>query len=298
MTEDIILKWNIHCKPEPIYHTTWDIDNRCVLKVYHDLATLKRNCVMMKTLYEEGIPVPKVIELPSGADYYEKDGNYYILTTKLFGSKIVDLNNCKEERFYRFGEILAQLHLAFRKCEAKINCWNNSMLEEMKGWVSSTINKFNPKWLNVEEAKNSITELGALHDDLPKQLIHRDVHLGNFLFNEERFTGYIDFDLSQRNIRTFDLCYFLLNIFIELKNTHEDEVKWLRIISQVIHGYDSKISLLSIERKAIPCIMKNIELLFVAYFLGEGNEKLARDASYLFDFVNNSEIKIQEAVNL
>ena len=34
---------------------------------------------------------------------------------------------------------------------------------------------------------------------LPVQLIHRDVHFGNFLFDEGKFSGYIDFDLSQRN---------------------------------------------------------------------------------------------------
>jgi hypothetical protein len=37
--------------------------------------------------------------------------------------------------------------------------------------------------------------------------------------------------------------------------------------------------------------MKNIELLFVAYFLGIGDEKLAKDSADLFSFVKKNEKK-------
>ena len=43
-----------------------------------------------------------------------------------------------------------------------------------------------------------------------------------FLFYNNKFSGYIDFDLSQINIRIFDICYFhqryihnILNYIIE-----------------------------------------------------------------------------------
>ena len=35
------------------------------------------------------------------------------------------------------------------------------------------------------------------------------------LFFEGDFSGYIDFDLSQRNIRIFDICYFLTGLLAE-----------------------------------------------------------------------------------
>ena len=41
------------------------------------------------------------------------------------------------------------------------------------------------------------------------------MHFGNFLFQEGSFSGYIDFDLSQKNIRIFDLCYFLAGLLAE-----------------------------------------------------------------------------------
>lgn len=33
-------------------------------------------------------------------------------------------------------------------------------------------------------------------------------------FQEGKFSKYMDFDLSQRNIRIFDLCYFMLGLLL------------------------------------------------------------------------------------
>lgn len=41
---------------------------------------------------------------------------------------------------------------------------------------------------------------------LPRQLIHRDMHTSNLLYRNGMFS-YIDFDMSQRNVRIFDIVY-------------------------------------------------------------------------------------------
>ena len=91
---------------------------------------------------------------------------------------------------------MAKLHLAFRQCEKTISFWNNSLLEEMEGWVTEELTKTGEEYLAMEQAREAIGQLRAVYGDLPKQLIHRDVYLGNFLFVEKEFSGYIDFDLS------------------------------------------------------------------------------------------------------
>jgi Ser/Thr protein kinase RdoA (MazF antagonist) len=298
MIEELLKEWNIECTPVQIYHSAWNIDNSYVLKVYDNPNALQRNIVMMKTLHEAGIPVPKIMKLPDGRDYLTYNGIMYVLTTKLNGKNIVNLNECDDIWFFEFGRILGKLHLAFQECAKSISYWNSSMLEEMQGWVRSNLLEFKPEYLKPEDIKNSIDELSELYDDLPKQLIHRDVHLGNFLFDNGVFSGYIDFDLSQSNIRIFDLCYFLLGILLEEDNNRVEEEKWYKIIQQVIRGYDSITTLSDIEKNAIVCVMKNIELLFVAYFLGIGDEKLAKDSADLFSFVKKNEDKIQDVVKL
>ncbi|MGM9973067.1 MAG: CD3324 family protein, partial [Clostridiaceae bacterium] len=209
MIKEIMKQWNMEANPVQIYHSAWNINDVYVLKEYSDVKMLKRNIEMMKILYKEGIPVSKPFKLPKGDDYYEENGRMYVLTTKLKGKNIVDISQCDDQWFFDFGTILARLHIAFKACEEKISYWKNSMLEEMNGWVSSSLNKFHPEYLCEGDIKNSIFQLSQVYNHLPKQLIHRDVHLGNFLFDNKSFSGYIDFDLSQSNIRIFDLCYFL-----------------------------------------------------------------------------------------
>lgn len=297
MIKEIMKEWNIDCKPVQIYHTAWNINDTYVLKGYDNLTALQTNIMIMRILIKEGIPVPKLVKLPDGRDYIEKDSSWYVLTTKLRCRNIVDLKECDEQWFFQLGSILADLHLAFLECQKKISFCNNSLLEEMKGWVRNSIDRFRPEYLDIKDVQEAVRELGEFYDELPKQLIHRDVHLGNFLFEDGMFSGYIDFDLSQSNIRIFDLCYLLLGLLLEEKHPVEED-EWYGIIRQVLSGYDSKMKLTGSEKKAISCVMKNIELLFIAYFLGEGDEKRAINAAELFYLVKNNEVKILDAAQV
>ncbi|MBN2222876.1 MAG: phosphotransferase, partial [Vallitaleaceae bacterium] len=146
------------------------------------------------------------------------------------------------------------------------------------------------------DVDETIQELEQVYSVLPKQLIHRDVHLGNFLFEGQAFSGYVDFDLSQSNIRIFDLCYFLLGILCEESKFGINTERWFDIVKQVIGGYHSILPLNQEEQRSIACVMKSIELLFVAYFLGIGDEKLAEDAGRLFYFVKKHESRLKRII--
>lgn len=295
MIKEILKEWNIDDCPKQLYHSTWSVKEELVLKEYNDLKNLQRNIQMHKILHKAGVPVPEICPLENGKEFYQINDKMYILTTKLKGKNIVNIDLLEESWFCDFGEILAKLHVAFRECEKTMSFWNNSLLEEMEGWVTRNLDKFKPEYISKNEIENSISQLSQVYRELPKQLIHRDVHLGNFLFEDKKFSGYIDFDFSQSNIRIFDVCYFLLGILMKEDNNRVNVERWFSIISQVIKGYDSIIDLKLVERQSIACVMKNIELLFVAYFLGIGDEKLAKESSDLFHFICNNEEKILEA---
>jgi hypothetical protein len=292
MMKEILKEWNVDDCPRQIYHSTWSVKETFVLKEYSDQETLQRNIQMHKILHEAGVPVPEVCPLADGKEFYEKNDKMYMLTTKLKGKNIVDIDQLDESWFFVFGQILAKLHVAFRECEKTMSFWNNSLLEEMEGWVTRNLDIFAPEYLSTNEIAKAIRQLSQVYRELPKQLIHRDVHLGNFLFEDKQFSGYIDFDLSQRNIRVFDICYFLLGLLVQEDNNRVNEERWFSIMSQVIEGYDSLANLKQVERRSVTSVMKNIELLFVAYFLGIGDEKLAKDSADLFLFVCKNEEKI------
>ncbi|MDF2541032.1 MAG: DNA-binding protein AraC-type [Herbinix sp.] len=296
MMKEILKAWNIDDCPRQIYHSTWSVKESFVLKEYIDKNALQRNIQMHKILRDAGVPVPEVCPLKDGKEFYEKNDKMYILTTKLKGNNIVNIDKVNKSWFFELGQIIAKLHVAFRECEKTMSFWNNSLLEEMEGWVTRNLDEFKPEYLSINEITESIRQLSEVYKELPKQLIHRDVHLGNLLFDEMQFSGYIDFDLSQSNIRIFDICYFLLGLLLQEDNNRVNEECWFEIVSQVIDGYDSLANLKQVERSSVTCVMKNIELLFVAYFLGIGDEKSAKDSADLFQFVSKNEAKILDVV--
>ena len=267
--------------------------------MYTSQSQLNRNIELIGILYDSGIPVPKVVKTLNGEAFVDILENKYILTTKLSGVQLENADHLDATWFFKFGEILANLHMGFRQCEATLSFWNNSMLEEMKGWVMEDLSQYKPDYLKVKDIEDSIKQLESVYKKLPKQLIHRDVHVGNFLFDKDEFSGYIDFDLSQNNIRIFDICYFLLGLVSKESGIINDEKRWFEQIAAVIKGYHSIIELTKEEKESIACVMKNIELLFVAYFLGQQDEILARDAGTLFNLVKANESLINDiACNL
>lgn len=216
--KDILSNWNIenmeNKEIKQIYDSAWQVGEKYVLKVYENPEMLERNIKITIILQDMDIPVGKLIFTKNNMIFLKDEKYYYILSEKLNGSNIISIKDNPHVAF-EMGKIIAKLHCAFKKCEALDEFWNNSLLSEMTGWIKDTFK--NSGWKLIDEKKFNMTvmRLEALYDRLLVQLIHRDVHFGNFLFSDGEFSGYIDFDLSQRNIRLFDLCYFMLGLLSE-----------------------------------------------------------------------------------
>ncbi len=270
-----------------IYPSAWRINESHVLKVYSDQKQLERNIKISSALLDCDIPVAETVHTKAGEPYIKCRNHFFVMTKKLEGSNLTDIKDKKLA--WETGGAMARLHAAFRKCEKEISFWDNSLLQEMKGWVRENLMKND--WQPVSEAEylKAVGQLESVYDALPKQLIHRDVHFGNFLFQEGSFSGYIDFDLSQKNIRIFDLCYFLAGLLAEEPPEAFTREEWLEIVKAVIAGYESVTKLSGQEKGAVCCVMECIEILFAAYFIGEQDIKSAEDARRIFGFIQNSE---------
>ena len=274
-----------------IYNTAWQVGNDYVLKAYQNINMLERNVKILQILEQMNIPVGKIILTKNDKQYVSIDNMFYFLSKKLPGSNVIQIRNNNEFALI-MGEIIADLHVAFKKCEDTELFWNNSLLDEMNGWVKSGFEASNWKYISKEEYNKTVSQLAMVYDDLPVQLIHRDVHFGNFLFSNGKFSGYIDFDLSQRNIRIFDLCYFLLGLLSEEIKFEITEEIWFEFLKNVFVAYDQKCELTETERKAVPYVMECIEILFVSYFEGIHDVRCAEDAYNIFKFVKRQEDRI------
>lgn len=294
--ENVLGNWNMsESTVKQIYDSAWQVGEQFVLKVYDNVEALNRNIKMLSILDDMGIPVSRVVRMQTGAAYVQEGDNYYILTEKLRGNNVTqlcDLPNIGS----KMGAVIARLHLAFKECESQDEFWNNSLLTEMEGWISDAFRKNDWKLVKKEQFESTLSGLKETYDDLPVGLIHRDVHLGNFLFEGGEFSGYIDFDLSQRNIRLFDLCYFMLGLLSEEETIEISYDEWYMVLGQVFSSYNKIIGLSEREIVAVPYVMESIELLFGAWFIGQNDIACARDAIKLYEFVCNNRDKIIEKI--
>ncbi len=275
-----------------VYDTAWQIGENYILKTYQDAEMLQRNLNVLHLLEEESLPVGSIILTLDGAQYVSRGDSFYFLSQKLEGSNIVKIDNA-EAIALLMGETIATLHVALKKCEVRDSFWNNSLLGEMNGWVKEKLASRNWSYISGEDYERVVSRLADGYDDLPMQLIHRDVHFGNFLFDNGKFSGYIDFDLSQRNIRIFDICYFLLGLLSEEEQLKLTEEQWFIFVKNVFRGYENKLELSESEKRAVPYVMECIELLFVAYFEGVNDTHCAEDAYRIYEFVRERENKIR-----
>lgn len=293
---NLLFHWGLqNCQVKQIYNSTWQVGEEYVLKVYENIEGLERNLKILHILGEMNIPVGKVVPANDKKQYIASDNVYYFMSKKLLGNNIVRIGNDMSIAV-TMGEIIADLHMAFKKCEDADVFWNNSLLEEMNGWVKSNLESSGWKHLGKEEYEKVISQLATVYDELPVQLIHRDVHFGNFLFSEGNFSGYIDFDLSQKNIRIFDLCYFLLGLLSEEEKLEITKERWFEFVKNVFLGYEKKLELYEAEKKAVPYVMECIELLFVAYFDSVNDVGCAENAYKLFEFVKNQKKRIWKSI--
>lgn len=294
----ILNMWNIENKEiKQIYDSAWQVGDAYVLKIYDNPDNMERNIRLLSILSGLGIPVADLIYNKENRTYSRDTDKYYILTEKLKGNNIVSSRQL-EELSFRMGRILAELHKAFLECEKQEDFWENSLLQEMKGWIKDALEE--DGWIHVSKNlfEDTLVNLEKGYDTLPVQLIHRDVHFGNFLFEEERFSGYIDFDLSQKNIRIFDLCYFLLGLLCEEEALVVTEEKWFQVLRNVFQGYTAINPLQLQEIQAVPYVMKSIELLFAAWFLGQKDMKCCEDAVNILRFIDDNTERIRKELRI
>lgn len=294
----LLQKWGIEeVSVSQVYDSAWQIGEDYILKVYENKENLERNIRILQLLGEREVPVAEVVSTAESEKYILKDGKAYVLTKRLTGNNIVEFD--KEFSLAgKLGQALGKLHVALAEIGEKEVFWENSLLAELRGWVREVFEKKGWKDISREEFERVVCALEESYDKLPVQLIHRDVHFGNFLFHEGEFSGYIDFDLSQKNIRIFDICYFLLGLLCEEEKREISFEEWLEISKQVFKGYAEYISLCREELQAVPYVMEAIELLFGAWFIQCEDDVCLRDALGLYEFVKGHENEVRNMLSV
>ena len=272
---EILTYWNLeHETISDIYYegngnkneNAYYVGNEYVIKFTTNIGKLKNHMELSKSIERIGLCSATPIKTVNDEEYIRDGELYFYVTRRILGHQmssedIYEGDYPEKSRFV--GEIIGQLHLALKDIDAVVNEAN--LYESVTNWAIPIAQKI----LNLsdKECNDYIHTFGDIYDKLPKQIIHRDPNPGNIICNKNSW-GFIDFELSECNLRIFDPCYAATAVLSEsFTNSDASKLdKWLQIYHNIIHGYDSVVGLTNEERVAIPYVLLANQFTCIAWF--------------------------------
>lgn len=241
------------------------VGNDYIIKLTENTSKVKNHIKLSKAIENVGLCSATAIKTKDDKEYIQDGELYFYLTKRLCGSQIKssDIYEGDYVMKARFvGQIIGQLHLALKEADIVVN--DVDMYENVKNWAMPKVREI----MNLPDniCKDYTEVFGKLYPKLPRQIVHRDPNPGNIIVNEKQW-GFIDFELSERNMRIYDPCYAATAVLSEsfLVGADKKLTRWLEIYRGIIWGYDSVVKLSDEERTAIPYVILSNQLICVAW---------------------------------
>jgi Ser/Thr protein kinase RdoA (MazF antagonist) len=289
--KEILEKWPIGSvatfEPTPVGDSTFFVTtvggDRFVLKERANLARIQRECALLPELSKAGVPAPVLIATVDGDSYaVGSEGQAFRLYPRLPGKIVTEhYDGDAEKRAGAFGRAIGFLHERLRACDGLNGIRDMNLTGQIHEWAIPHIRAgevvvdaeaIERIWREVEG------EFVPLHDELPKQLIHRDAHPWNMLFDEGELTGFLDFEMAVRGLPLFDVCYCAGSILVDGFEDAEKAQKWPALFHSMVAGYETFRPLSSTERLAVYGVLVTTQFLFIAFWLDRCDEENARSS--------------------
>ncbi|MBX0355480.1 phosphotransferase enzyme family protein [Bacillus toyonensis] len=248
---------------------------------------------VLEQLDEKGVKVQKLVKMRNDERYVFYKEKYYCLYEYIGGSvlEIKDTEKLKELGS-TIGEKIANLHQALHSVNSANELIKRELYKVVYKWALPILEKNASVHRNVVRKMDQIrTVLKETVHPLPKQIIHRDMHLSNVIFHDNEFQGFIDFELLESNVRVFDLCYCCTSILSELFSDETGRGKWLHIVSKIFEGYYKQSILTREELQSIWYVMLSIQVIFITYFVQLPNLLKLNEEMFFWIFANKEDIE-------
>lgn len=274
----------------------WRVGNDYILKT-GSREKLIKNIKISKALHKQGF-VSSLPVLTKTGDEYLNQKEPFVLTQGLKGNPLTKSDRFGDSRIKfgeEYGRSIARLHKALKSIQKDILPDEVNIYENVTSWVLPNVKQQNIQWdMGIDDSffDGFIEYFGKLYDKLPKQLIHRDPNPSNILFDGDKISGFIDFDLSEVNIRLWDVCYCATGILSE--SSEDAYEKWLDILEGILHGYDLEGKLTPEEKQAVFYVICSIQMICIAYFEKHDMYKeLAKTNRQMLNFIIQNKEKIE-----
>ena len=237
-----------------------------IIKYTANLGNTKKAAEIAKALNNVGLSAPVPVPAKDGREYVQEGELYFTLTRKIEGERVMAGKMYLDDyaakaRF--IGEIIGWLDKALADVDTAAD--ETDTYDAVKSWALPKISAE----LGIDDAfeKEFLDEFEVLYKSLPRQVIHRDPNPSNIIISDEKW-GFVDFELSERNVRIFDPCYAATAILSETFEDGDSErlIKWISVMKEIITGYDSVVKLTEEEKRAVPYVILANQFISTAYF--------------------------------
>ena len=240
-----------------------------VIKYTNNLGNMLKTINISKALENVGLASLTVIPTKDGREYVENGELYFFVSKRVKGEGILASHVYLDEyeKKARFiGEIVGQLDLALEKIGIEVE--EVDLLSRVRDWALPALKEV--IGMDEEAIKKYLQAMNRLYPKLPRQIIHRDPNPSNIIVSGDKW-GFIDFDLSERNVRIYDPCYAATAILSETYEEGNEEKlkKWIAVMKEIAYGYDAVVSLSDEEKEAIPYIILSNQFIATAWFAGK-----------------------------
>ncbi|MBE5801660.1 MAG: helix-turn-helix domain-containing protein [Clostridiales bacterium] len=259
-----------------------------VLKFTANLGRLKNHIALSKAIAQAGLSSSIPVPAEDDQEILQDGELFFCLTRRIPGRQLAAdalYQPQGADVAQRIGQSIGRLHRALCTVEAPVQKAS-----------------LNPDWAlsgakhvpGLDEAfcAAALETMKQLYPKLPRQIIHRDPNPGNLISDGEQW-GFIDFELSEENVRIFDPCYAATAILSETFFSDDSArlEQWLAIYHRIMQGYDQAAVLTPEERRAVPYVLFANQLCCVAWFAQqdrypeafEVNKRMTRWIARYFD---------------
>jgi len=279
--KQLLSQWDIDLKNEIISsyeaegnsrpNNTWSIGEKYIFKTGKNISGLRIHIAISNALKTQGIKVSCPIKTKNSKDFLVKDDRYYVLLNQIKGKALTTeqryLGN-RVEIGNKYGKAIGKLHKVLEVQSDNIEVDADNIYETVLDWALPKTKGIMEQWgvpLPNEFFEDYILGFKNLYPKLIQHIIHRDPNPSNIIFNNDEISGFIDFEISEKNIRIFDPCYCATGILSEAEKVDGGFEKWPELLTAIIQGYDNVCNLTKEEKQAIPYVIYSIQMIFIAW---------------------------------
>lgn len=220
--------------------------------------SLENDFIIATQLHAAGIGAPIYLHSADGRFIYE--GEKMAVVSPLIEG--VSPERITEEQALSIGNILGEFHLAVR-----------SIVNSHKGWLNpETVNKTIPQESDplVQKAREFIGEGSDIFSqELPKGIIHGDLHEGNLLVDPEdpkKINAVFDFEEAEGNILLLDIARTMLAVCVSEDGPKIDE----NLAGSFILGYLGARQMTEAEKANLPKAVKYVAAACILWYMKNG----------------------------